>query len=556
MKRLLTAICAVGAALGARTALAAGDVVASSASVQAAIDLTAENGVLTLPDAAALDAVAWNSASNWCAGGDEAVTATVVVQPCAGDPADRTTWIAAGEGTTLAESVGEGTATFAPALAKIYRFSLTAAGTTLEAFVNLTAAGDLPKPQSVAEAVISFSTDTFPYTGAPICPTATVSLDGTPLEEGKDFLCVYRKNVRPGAAAVTVYGMGAYGGFAGTSFTIAPITAAVVASAAQASAPCDLTGGATVMPPTVDEIFPFAWNSSTNGWCAGGDEAFAATVSVIPQTGASGDPASWSDAAEAVVITNACGEGTVAWLPEMVGYYKAVLAVNGAPKATACLDLSNTEGLSKGTPLDDFTLELSVSSVPCKGHFVEPDVTVSKEGVTLVRGVDYSVEYADNLYAGTATVTVRGIGHYTGSVSTTFEIAPVPPAELSGSTKGGVDLDTRIGPDGELHLHLSGERLDYVTFNSAAPAWPAGGDAAVTARVRLAPVSSVDEIPADGAYRTIAEGTGEQVKVGWHMGAKMVRVVLELFDGESWGAPVETRVIRYDRASGTLVIIR
>lgn len=60
-----------------------------------------------------------------------------------------------------------------------------------------------------------------------------------------------------------------------------------------------------------------------------------------------------------------------------------------------------------------------------------PEVTVVIDDVTLVLGIDYSIEYTNNVNAGTetATVTVTGMGSYAGhTASRKFSIAP---AELN-----------------------------------------------------------------------------------------------------------------------------
>ena len=49
-------------------------------------------------------------------------------------------------------------------------------------------------------------------------------------------------------------------------------------------------------------------------------------------------------------------------------------------------------------------------------------------GRTLAAGTDYTVSYSNNVEPGTATVTLTGIGNYTGSVSTTFTINYTPAA--------------------------------------------------------------------------------------------------------------------------------
>mgnify|MGYP000176186345 CR=1 FL=1 len=55
-----------------------------------------------------------------------------------------------------------------------------------------------------------------------------------------------------------------------------------------------------------------------------------------------------------------------------------------------------------------------------------PDPTVMLDGNRLIRDTDYTVSYSGNVNAGTATVTVTGIGNYTGKVSGVFTIAPKP----------------------------------------------------------------------------------------------------------------------------------
>lgn len=52
----------------------------------------------------------------------------------------------------------------------------------------------------------------------------------------------------------------------------------------------------------------------------------------------------------------------------------------------------------------------------------EPDVSAALNGKTLVKDTDYTVAYTDNTNVGTGTVTVTGIGNYTGLASQTFAI--------------------------------------------------------------------------------------------------------------------------------------
>ena len=57
------------------------------------------------------------------------------------------------------------------------------------------------------------------------------------------------------------------------------------------------------------------------------------------------------------------------------------------------------------------------------GKAIEPELKITdKEGNVLVKDKDYEVEYSDNIDIGQATVTVNGIGNYTGTYTINFEI--------------------------------------------------------------------------------------------------------------------------------------
>lgn len=68
------------------------------------------------------------------------------------------------------------------------------------------------------------------------------------------------------------------------------------------------------------------------------------------------------------------------------------------------------------------------------GNAIVQDKLVVTLGKTaLVAGADYDVAYADNVNAGTATVTVTGKGNYTGTASAKFTIKP---ASIAGAALG------------------------------------------------------------------------------------------------------------------------
>lgn len=105
----------------------------------------------------------------------------------------------------------------------------------------------------------------------------------------------------------------------------------------------------------------------------------------------------------------------------------------------ACLPLTQL-----GT--DDIVLEAD-SGFTYNGKEQKPSVTVQRympadesdytsKGY-LTEGTDYTVTYKDNVNAGTATVTITGIGYYMDSVERTFTISKAAPEQAT------VDADSR-----------------------------------------------------------------------------------------------------------------
>ncbi|MBQ0027541.1 MAG: carbohydrate binding domain-containing protein [Lachnospiraceae bacterium] len=77
---------------------------------------------------------------------------------------------------------------------------------------------------------------------------------------------------------------------------------------------------------------------------------------------------------------------------------------NDAEGLTYSKDLGNVEYVAKG---------------------VTPDVNISYQGARLVNGVDYTLSYSKNAALGTAKVTVKGKGNFSGSITDiTFNIVP------------------------------------------------------------------------------------------------------------------------------------
>lgn len=65
----------------------------------------------------------------------------------------------------------------------------------------------------------------------------------------------------------------------------------------------------------------------------------------------------------------------------------------------------------------------SISGIEYTGKAQEPEVVIVDYGKNLVEGVDYTVSYENNVKAGSATITIKGIGNYTSERKTAFRIS-------------------------------------------------------------------------------------------------------------------------------------
>lgn len=68
------------------------------------------------------------------------------------------------------------------------------------------------------------------------------------------------------------------------------------------------------------------------------------------------------------------------------------------------------------------------------GKEIKPAVTLEAPFDKLVQDADYTVSYKNNINAGKATVIIEGMGNFTGTLSRTFDIAPVNISSFAFST--------------------------------------------------------------------------------------------------------------------------
>lgn len=211
------------------------------------------------------------------------------------------------------------------------------------------------------------------YTGNELTQTVTVTVGGKELTKDTDYTVTGLTGTEPGSYPVTVAGTGNYTGTVTKSFEIAK---ADISSA---------------------EI---TYDAGPYGY-AGKEWKPEVAVSF-------NDAALTADTDYTVSYENNINAGTAKIIITGIGDH-----FTGLTEKTFTINSAEISGCTFA-PIADVTYNT-------KAH--TPEVTVAISGRTLEADKDYTVSYASNVNAGTATVTVTGKGNFTGSANTTFTIA-------------------------------------------------------------------------------------------------------------------------------------
>ena len=120
----------------------------------------------------------------------------------------------------------------------------------------------------------------------------------------------------------------------------------------------------------------------------------------------------------------ATGHKSSGWIVDKA----ASIGVKGSKhmECTVCkkvLETAEIPALSR-ISISKASVTLSTSTYAYDGKAKKPGVTVKLNGKTLKNGTDYSVTYSNNTKVGTAKVTIKGKGNYSGTITKTFKINP------------------------------------------------------------------------------------------------------------------------------------
>ncbi len=228
------------------------------------------------------------------------------------------------------------------------------------------------EPREIEAKDVAFDKE-LTYTGNELTQTVTVTVNGKTLTVGTDYTVSDLTGTEPGSYPVTVTGTGNYTGTVTKSFEIAKadISSAEITYDA---GPYGYTGKEWKPEVTV------SFNSAT--LTAGNDYTVSYENNI--------------NAGTAKIIITGIGD-------HFTGLTEKTFTINSA-EISGCTF----------APIADVTYNTEAHT---------PEVTVAISGRTLEADKDYTVSYASNVNAGTATVTVTGKGNFTGSANTTFTIA-------------------------------------------------------------------------------------------------------------------------------------
>lgn len=227
------------------------------------------------------------------------------------------------------------------------------------------------EPREIEAKDVAFDKE-LTYTGNELTQTVTVTVNGKTLTVGKDYTVSGLTGTEPGSYPVTVTGTGNYTGKVTKSFTISK---AQISSAA-----------------ITYDAGPYGYTGKE--W--------------KPEVAVSfNDAALTADTDYTVSYENNINAGTAKIIITGIGDH-----FTGSTEKTFTINSAEISGCTFA-PIADVTYNT-------KAH--TPEVTVAISGRTLEADKDYTVSYASNISAGTATVTVTGKGNFTGTASKTFTI--------------------------------------------------------------------------------------------------------------------------------------
>ena len=231
-----------------------------------------------------------------------------------------------------------------------------------------------PGTADISYAEVTLDKSEYTYTGAACQPTPIVTMNETKLTKGTDYTVSYENNIDAGTAKVVITGAGIFAGSVERTFRIIGTDLETQTQIELQQTSMEYDGTAKVPQVVIKD----GTKTLTEGidyeiTCEDNVEVGTATMTITGKKGY---------------------EGTVTKTFEIT------------PKSVAT-----------------YSISLSADEFEYDGTKKEPSVTV-KDGDEILSETEYEVVYANNVNAGTATLTVSGIHNHGESKEASFTIVP------------------------------------------------------------------------------------------------------------------------------------
>lgn len=279
------------------------------------------------------------------------------------------------------------------------------------------------KTKDLSKAEVTISGNVIDYGKRMDMPQVTVNLDGKVLTKSVDFIVTYRGSVGAKTGTLIITGKGDY-----TGVIEKPVN--VVYKDTNTEQPKDISGYTVGI---------------------GGDTFTYTGFEIKPKVQVSSETETLKEGTDYTVsYKNNIEVGTATAVIKGKGNYTGTLTIT-FKIVKKSQDDGNKDKISVGKC--DFIVMDNEETYDGTAH--KPDVIVAWLENKLKEGTDYTLSYSNNVNAGTAKVTITGIGKYTGSVTTSFEIKPASP-EIQAKNKtvdmgsGKQDIMEKIQTDAKI----------------------------------------------------------------------------------------------------------
>ena len=328
------------------------------------------------------------------------------------------------------------------------------------------------------------------YTGSALTPKVVVKAGSKVLTQNVDYTVLYSNNVNVGTASVKITGKGSYKGSYTENFKI------VACSIAQAT--CSRITDQTYSGKAIEPVLTITYKNRTLRKGTDYTVSFKDNVKIGTATVIITGKGNFEGTKEITFKITKPSEITIESIADQTYTGSAltpkVVVKEGSKVLTKNVDYTvsysnnikvgtaSVKITGKGSYKGSYTVNFKI--LPCaiskagirkiidqryNGNEIKPSVSLTYKYKTLKKGTDYTVSYSNNINAGTATVTITGIGSYEGTASTTFQIKPRSLREITARKISTQEYTGQeITP--KLNLTYKGktltENVDYVAVYS------------------------------------------------------------------------------------------